>query len=214
MQMTFQPEQRFVSPGCTMGTMAVTGLQNPDRDALITLRTQAEEAIRAAYGSLTRAQLRDTVPMAAYVAYYKKFGSTYHVLPQVESIVRGKGIPAVLAPVCVMFMAELQTSLLTAAHDLDAVMAPYELKQASGDETYLTLDGRETAAVQGDWMVRDGAGVISSILRGPDQRTAVTAESQNVLYVVYAPEGIDPARISAHFAMIRQMLSQVYGANA
>lgn len=214
MNMTFLPEQRFVSPGCTLGTMAVTGLQNPNRDALVMLRTQAEEAIRTAYGSLTRAQLRETEPMAAYVAYYKKYGSTYHVLPQVESIVRGRGIPAVLAPVCVMFMAELQTSLLTAAHDLDTVVVPYEFRQSSGDETYLTLDGRETAAVQGDWIVRDGGGAISTILRGPDQRTAVTAESQNVLYVVYAPEGVDPQKISDHFAMIRGMLSQVYGSNA
>jgi DNA/RNA-binding domain of Phe-tRNA-synthetase-like protein len=208
--MNCQMDFLAVSPACTLGTMTVTGLQNADMERLRSLRELAEASIRAACGGLTRAQLREASPMAAYVAYYKKFASTYHVLAQVESVVKGKGIPAVIAPVCVMFMAELQTSLLTAAHDLDAIIQPIAFRQAVGGETYQTLDGRDTATARDDWMVCDGVGVLSSILHGPDRRTAVTSKTENVLYAVYAPQGVAQKQISDHFALIRQMLEQVY----
>jgi DNA/RNA-binding domain of Phe-tRNA-synthetase-like protein len=46
--------------------------------------------------------------------------------------------------------------------------------------------------------MRDGAGVISSILYGPDQRTQITPATRNVLFAVYAPEGIEAEVVLAH----------------
>lgn len=41
----------------------------------------------------------------AYILYYKKFGYTYHVLPQLESVIKGKTIPFGLPLVEAMFIA-------------------------------------------------------------------------------------------------------------
>jgi len=49
----------------------------------------------------------------------------------------------------------------------------------------------------------DRAGVISSIVYGPDERTQITAATRNVLFAVYAPAGIDVQAVQAHLRDIR-----------
>jgi DNA/RNA-binding domain of Phe-tRNA-synthetase-like protein len=136
--------------------------------------------------------------MDVYVAYYKKFGYTYHVLPQLESVAQGKDIPDVLPPVTAMFMAELKNMVLTAGHDLDKLVPPLRLARSTGNEVMPTLSGKELLPVQGDYMITDREGVISAILRGCDARTAMSAETKNVVYTAYAPAGIDPELVSKH----------------
>ena len=191
--------------------MLARNLQGASQPALATLRLQTENALRVAYAGSTRAELRQMPPMDAYTAYYRQFGSTYHVVSQVESVAGGKGIPVALPPVAVMFMAELQNGALTAAHDGEALRAPLTFRQADGTEGYTGLGGREVRTTKGDWLLADAAGVVSSILHGPDQRTAVTGQTHDVLYVAYAPDGVAPALLEKHFASIRDMLAKVYG---
>jgi DNA/RNA-binding domain of Phe-tRNA-synthetase-like protein len=49
----------------------------------------------------------------------------------------------------------------------------------------------------------DQAGVISSIIYGPDQRTQIKASTRSVLFAVYAPSGISPETVEAHLEDIR-----------
>ncbi len=57
--------------------------------------------------------------MAAYERYYKRFDKTYHVQLQVESIVlKGKNLPDVSPLVDANFIAEIETFVLTAGHDV------------------------------------------------------------------------------------------------
>ena len=71
-------------------------------------------------------------------------------------------------------------------------------------------------------MMADRAGVISSILYGPDRRTQITASTRNVVYTVYAPPGVDAQSVQRHLQTIQQNvlliapegrveLSQVFG---
>ena len=46
--------------------------------------------------------------------------------------------------------------------------------------------------------IADSAGVISSIIFGPDQRTQINPETRNVLFTVYAPAGIDEEAVFNH----------------
>jgi len=69
---------------------------------------------------------------------------------------------------------------------------------ATGDEAFTRLNGRPTTATRGDMLMIDGRGVISTVLQGPDDRTAITPETHDVVYAVYAPEGIMSEAVRRH----------------
>jgi DNA/RNA-binding domain of Phe-tRNA-synthetase-like protein len=182
----------------SLGVLVMRNTGGASDAGLAPAREALEASLRGRYGTLSRAELKALEPMDAFVAYYKKFGYTYHVLPQLESVVKGRDIPAVQPLVAAMFMAELKNMLLTAGHDLDKVEQPMRLQVSTGQETLVSLGGKEAMTVPGDLMVTDRSGVLSAVLRGADARTAITGETQNVVYTVYAPEGIEPALVRAH----------------
>jgi DNA/RNA-binding domain of Phe-tRNA-synthetase-like protein len=129
--------------------------------------------------------------LQAYAAYYRRFAKTYHVQLQLESIVfKGKSIPGVAALVEAMFMTEIKNLLLTAGHDLDVLQLPITVDVSQGDERCTLLRGQAQELKAGDMFMHDGAGIISSILYGPDQRTAISEQTRNVAFTVYAPAGI------------------------
>ena len=52
-------------------------------------------------------------------------------------------------------------------------------------------------------MMTDELGVISSVIYGPDQRTRITRETREVLFMVYAPPGIGEQAVRDHLDDIR-----------
>ena len=165
-----------------------------------------EESLRVKYAEMPREAMKALVPIDAYIAYYKRFGYTYHVLAQMESITKGRRIPDALPPVAAMFMAELENGILTAGHDLDKVRLPLRTLIATGEESYVTLSGKTVPCVAGDWLIADEEGVLSSILRGPDLRTAITGETRRLLYTAYAPEGVPGPVLERHLSGIEAAL--------
>ncbi len=124
------------------------------------------------------------------------------MLPQLESVIKGKAIPGGLPLVEAMFMAEVKNMLLTAGHDYDKTRAPLSLRISTGDESYTTMNGKDVTTISGDFMIADHENVISSILRGPDQRTAITEETTRVIYTVYAPFGVEEHLVQEHLREI------------
>ena len=51
-------------------------------------------------------------------------------------------------------------------------------------------------------LMRDGQGIISAVLNGPDQRTRLSETTTRALFVTYAPAGISPAAVQAHLDQI------------
>jgi DNA/RNA-binding domain of Phe-tRNA-synthetase-like protein len=146
----------------------------------------------------------------AYGAYYARFRKTYHVLLQLESVaLKGRSLPGVAALVEAMFMAELQNCLLTAGHDVGSLDLPVTVDVATGQEVYVTLNGKEQTCAAGDMYIRDQQGVISSIVYGPDRRTAILPTTQRVLFTVYAPAGIAPSSVRQHLDDIRDNVQLV-----
>jgi DNA/RNA-binding domain of Phe-tRNA-synthetase-like protein len=142
--------------------------------------------------------------MRAYRDYYKRFRKTYHVLLQLRSVALGyKPLPTVAALVEAMFMAEIESGLLTAGHDRDRLCAPITLDVATGSEHYTLLSRKETALKAGDMMMRDAKGVICSVIYGSDKRTAINAQTRRVMFVVYAPSGISATAVRCHLKKIR-----------
>jgi DNA/RNA-binding domain of Phe-tRNA-synthetase-like protein len=162
------------------------------------VREELGSTLRSKYSQANREELKALHPMDAYVLYYKKFGYTYHVLQQFESVIKNKPIPVGLPSVDAMFLAELKNMILTAGHDLDKIKAPLSLRVAEGSESYTSLSGRTVMTIPNDIMIADQEGVISSILRGPDLQTAITARTTRVIYTVYAPPEVEEQLVSNH----------------
>ena len=191
-------------PAAHVGVLVMRAVANPaNHPGLEAQKTALEERLRGQFSGQDRAALANHPVLQAYDAYYRRFKKTYHIQLQLESILlKGKSIPSVAALVEAMFMAEMQDLLLTAGHDLDALHLPLTLDVATGTERYTLLRGEEQVLKAGDMMIRDGEGVISSIIYGPDRRTQLTPETSNVVFTVYAPPGIEEQTVTAHLEHI------------
>lgn len=191
---------RTTYPGAAAGILALGNVVNPtSHTALNERKTEIEARLRTQFGHLSREELRAQPALRAYADYYRRFGNTYHVQLQLESVaLKGKSIPRVAALVEAMFMAEMTNLLLTAGHDLDRLELPLRLDVATGDETYTRLNGHEQTLKAGDMYMADGVGVISSVLHGPDERSQIRAGTTGVLFAVYAPAGIGTKAVASH----------------
>jgi len=192
-------------PEAHAGVLVMRAVSNPaHHTGLESQKAALEERLRAQFSGQDRAALASHPVLQAYGEYYRRFKKTYHIQLQLESIVlKGKSIPGVAALVEAMFMAEMQDLLLTAGHDLDVLQLPLRLDVATGSEQYLLLRGEEQALKPGDMMISDQKGIISSIVYGPDQRTQITPATQNAIFTVYAPPGIDEQAVVEHLQHIK-----------
>jgi len=153
---------------------------------------EAIAGLRKKYGQLDRKELKKLNPIQAYVAYYKRFGYSYHVLAQLESVLQGKkSLHTESGLLQAMLFSELESMLLTAGHDLAQLHLPLQLKVATGAEVYQSVSGKEVSTVSGDMMLCDCSATISSILRGPDYKSRIMLSTSDVLFSIYAPPGID-----------------------
>ncbi|HSB00030.1 MAG TPA: phenylalanine--tRNA ligase beta subunit-related protein [Anaerolineales bacterium] len=192
-------------PEAHAGVLVMRAVSNPaHHTGLESQKVALEERLRAQFSGQDRAAIASHPVLQAYGEYYRRFKKTYHIQLQLESIVlKGKSIPGVAALVEAMFMAEMQDLLLTAGHDLDVLQLPLRLDVATGSEQYLLLRGEEQALKPGDMMISDQKGIISSIVYGPDQRTQITPATQNAIFTVYAPPGIDERAVVEHLQHIK-----------
>ena len=192
-------EWKQAFPGAGVGMMTVSGVVNPDCCTALEQRKRAvEDEIRTRFPD--HRTVAEFEPVQAYNAYYKRFGQTYHVQRQLESVgFKGKSLPVVAALVEAMFMAELKNGLLTAGHDLPRLRQPLTLQVATGEEVYVLINGKTQKTKTGDMLIADADGVLSSIVHGPDYRTRITADTSQALFVVYAPVGISRTAVEKHF---------------
>jgi DNA/RNA-binding domain of Phe-tRNA-synthetase-like protein len=191
---------RSAFPGAVVGALVMRGVSNPEHSpGLEAAKRRLEEALRDGSSDAGVQRVLD-----AYVDYYRARGKTYHVKAQRESVARkGKPIPRRAALVEAMFMAELANLVLTAGHDLDALDGPLRADATADGLRYTLLGGAEVVLEGGDMMMADGAGIVSSVLRGPDQRTRITHETTSVLFAVYAPPGVGERVVRSHLEEIR-----------
>jgi DNA/RNA-binding domain of Phe-tRNA-synthetase-like protein len=191
---------RSAFPGAVVGALAMRGVANPEGSpALEAAKRRLEERLRAG-----EPDAGEKAVLRAYVDYYRAHGKTYHVKAQRESVARkGRPIPSRAALVEAMFMAELATLVLTAGHDLDELETPLRVRETADGDRYELLNGAEAVLERGDMTMADGAGIVSSVLRGPDRRTRITPATRGVLFAAYAPSGVGEPAMRAHLEQIR-----------
>jgi DNA/RNA-binding domain of Phe-tRNA-synthetase-like protein len=182
-------------PGAVVGALVMRAVSNPGQSAKLEVeKRRLEEQLRAASDRLSADRVGQP-----YVDYFRARGDTYLVKAQRESVgLKGKPIPSRAALIEAMFMAELDNLILTAGHDLDAIVPPVRVGVTADDDRYVLINGTEAVLKDGDMMMADGLGVVSSVLRGPDRRTWITPETTNVLFAAYAPAGVGEDAVRDH----------------
>jgi len=202
MQFSVSDACKKTYPQAAMGVLVVDNILNIRQSDDLN-REKEKLVILLCEQYRSREEIKADLTLQAYADYYKIFKKNYHVFFQLESVaVKGKPIPNVNALVEAMFMAELQHGLLTAGHDGNLVTGDVVLDCATGTERYMTLSGEEKTLKAKDMYVRDGEGVLSSIIYGPDQRTRINMGTCKALFTVYAPAGIQPEKITVHMQAI------------
>jgi DNA/RNA-binding domain of Phe-tRNA-synthetase-like protein len=208
---TATPEWRTVHPGAAIGLLELSNLDNTRPALQLDGRKRETEArLRERYRGFTRQDFLSLPVMAAYAQYYKRFDKTYHVLLQVESIVlKGKPLPNVSPLVDANFMAEVDTLVLTAGHDVDKLLGGVCIDASRDGDRLTQMDGTTKAIRAGDMIMRDTKGICCSILYGQDDRSPISVETSHVLYVAYAPPRVPAATLEGHLQAIEHHVRSV-----
>jgi DNA/RNA-binding domain of Phe-tRNA-synthetase-like protein len=195
---------RVAHPGACIGLLELSGVDNTRAPITLDDRKRETEArVRARYTGLTRPDFSALPVMSAYVRYYKRFGKTYHVQLQLESIVlKGKRLPDVSPLVDANFMAEIDTLVLTAGHDAARLDGSLSLDVSRAGDQIVQMNGALKAMPEGDMVMRDGAGVCCSIIYGQDGRSPITPATSHVLYVAYGPPGVPAEAVEAQLRLV------------
>lgn len=200
---------RKTYPQAHVGLLALKGAAvSEDLSAFVEEKRALERRLQEQFAGYDREALKAHPTLAAYDAFYSEFRKTYHVLLQLETVVfKNKPISAPSPLVEAMFMAELENLLLTAGHDWDFVEGSLLADVAAGDEEYQKLGGQPQETKPGDMLIRDEVGILSTVIYGPDHRTRIRPNTINVIFTVYAPQGVDRELIKKHLADVERYVS-------
>ena len=211
MRLEVTKEWKDAFPGASVGLLVMKNTVNPQNNPdLDNKMKEIEEEIRNNFSESGREGIRELSTIRAYTEYYKKFKKTYHVMLQLESIaLKNRNLPRISTLVSAMFAAELKNQLLTAGHDISKLQNPVVLNIANGNESYTGMGGKLQNLNPDDMFISDNAGVISSIIYGPDNRTPITPDTEDVLFTVYGPTGISPEQIKNHLEDISSYVKLV-----
>lgn len=192
LMITASDEWQAAHPGASIGLLEISGVENHTPSAALEQRKRLIEArLRELYQGNTRQDFHSLPILSAYGRYYKRFDKTYHVLLQLESLVlKSKNLPVVSPLVDANFMAELETLVLTAGHDVDQLVGPIRMDVSRASDEMTRMSGNPKRLQAGDMIMRDAHGVTCSIIYGQDDRSPITPETSHVLYVSYAPAGV------------------------
>jgi DNA/RNA-binding domain of Phe-tRNA-synthetase-like protein len=207
MKFTVRPEVKIFYPSAHFGSLTIHNQNNQKQHPdLEQSKRQLEEKIRETYLSPV-----DDEVVQCYADYYGKWGKTYHIEFQINSIKKGRGFPNVSTHVDSMFMAELENRILTSGHDADTVQGSLIYDLADNGEEYVKLNGKKQSLLKNDIVLRDEEGVLASILFGPAARTSITMETLNPLFFAWCPIGITPEAVETHLSTILGYMDTVYG---
>ena len=190
--------------GAVIGLLELSGVDNTHTsNQLDEQKRETEARLRERYKGFTRQDFLALPVISAYDQYYKRFNKTYHVQLQVESIVlKGKSLPNVSPLVDSNFIAEVETLVLTAGHDVAKLHGPISMDVSYEGDQIAQMNGDIKAIRAGDMIMRDANSVCCSIIYGQDNRSPISPETTRVLYVAYAPVGVPAETVDAQLKKI------------
>lgn len=199
-------EWKAEHPGAMIGLLELSSVENDKKALLLDHRKrELETDVIRRYGELSRQEFVSLPVLSAYKNYYKQFKKTYHVQLQIESIAKkGKKLPNVSPLVDANFMAEVETFILTAGHDVAKLRGEIVIDASREGDHITQMNGSDKSIYAGDMIMRDEEGICCSILYGQDNRSPITPETEHVLYVAYAPGGVPRETVERQLQKIEQ----------
>lgn len=197
---------RKTHPGAVIGLLELARVDNLHPSSSLEVRKRETEArLWERYRGFTRQDFLAQPVISAYDKYYKRFDKTYHVQLQVESIVlKGKNLPAVSPLVDANFMAEMETFVLTAGHDVTKLGEPVFFDVSREGDGMTQMNGEPKTIRAGDMVMKDAGGICCSILYGQDNRSPISPQTTHVLYVSYAPAGVPAEEVERQLRQIEE----------
>ena len=197
-------EWKTTHRGAVIGLLELSGVANTQPSPQLEGRKRETEArLRAAYQGFARQDFLSLPVMAAYEQYYKRFKKTYHVQLQVESIVlKGKNLPNVSPLVDSNFVAEVETFVLTAGHDVARLHGSVLIGVSHEGDPITQMNGATKPMHAGDMIMKDANGICCSIIYGQDNRSPISSQTTRVLYVAYAPDSVPAETVDAQLQKI------------
>ncbi len=208
------PNWHTTHPGAIFGILELSGVDNtiPSQE-LDARKRETEAALRARYQGFARQDFVSQSIMAVYQRYYKRFAKTYHVLLQLESIVlKGKSLPDVSPLVDSNFIAEVDTLILTAGHDVAELQGAISLDVSRAGDKIIRMNGAPKDMEADDMIMRDSTGVVCSLIYGQDNVSPITPATTHALYVSYAPDGVPASAVEAHLKRVEGNVRLFYPA--
>lgn len=201
-------EWRRAHPGGMIGLLEMQGVENSQPSAALNRRKQEiHTALAQQYSGYARKDFLALPIMSAYDRYYTRFNKTYHVQLQLESVVlKGKSLPNVSPAVDANFMAELETLVLTAGHDVSKLREPIWMDVSRPGDTMTQLNGTSKALPAGDMVMRDAEGICCCIIYGQDNRSPIAPETSHVLYVAYAPRRVPMQAVESQLNLLQDYI--------
>lgn len=199
-------EWRTTHPEAVIGLLELSGVANTHASRQLEERKRETEArLRERYKGFSRQEFLSLAVMSDYERYYKRFNKTYHVQLQVESIVlKGKPLPDVSPLVDANFVAEVETLVLTAGHDVAKLHGPVSMDVSREGDRITQMNGATKPIRAGDMIMRDADGICCSIIYGQDNRSPISPETSRVLFVAYAPAGVPAETVDAQLRKIEE----------
>lgn len=192
LSVTATDEWKNSHPGAIIGLLELSDVVNTTSSpALDERKRQTEARLRERYQGFTRQDFLSLPVLSDYERYYKRFNKTYHVQLQLESIVlKGKNLPDVSPLVDANFIAEVETFVLTAGHDVAKLHETVFMDISREGDSMTQMNGTSKAIRAGDMVMKDANGICCTILYGQDNRSPISPQTSRVLYVSYAPAGV------------------------
>ncbi|MBI2752435.1 MAG: hypothetical protein HYX46_02815 [Betaproteobacteria bacterium] len=199
-------EWRTSHPGEVIGLLELSGLENAGASPRLNERKRELEArLRERYKGFSRRDFLSLPVLSAYDRYYTRFNKTFHLQLQLESIVlKGKSLPDVSPAVDSNFIAEVETLVLTAGHDVAKLRGVISMDVSHEGDHMTQMNGSSKAIRAGDMIMRDAEGICCSILYGQDDRSPISSQTSRVLYVAYAPAGVPAGAVDDQLRRVEE----------
>jgi DNA/RNA-binding domain of Phe-tRNA-synthetase-like protein len=208
MKITLSPDLRKRYPKALFGSITIREVPNKKKhEALEIRKRKLEQKIRESTKETKCFEM-----IQYYDSYFKAWKKTYTypIEYQLNTIKNGRKLPQVSVLVDSMFIAELNTMILTSGHDLDTIQGNLTFDVSEGDEQYLKINGKEQDIKKGDILLKDEEGILSCILHGPAKRTTITLKTKNALYFTWCPKTISEELVKSHLSEILKNINAVF----
>jgi len=205
MKIKLTSELKAGYPKAVFGSLTAFDVANMEKNQAL------EDRKRGLENEIRKSKASDDYEIESYVTYFRRHGKSYPIQFQLKTIREGGMFPRVSVLVDCMFLAELKNKYLISGHDLDAVQGDLTFDTSKGDERYHHMSGKELALRKNDVILKDGEGILASVLFGPAQRTSISLGTKNVLYLTWYPFGMREEHMASHLNDILSNLHIAFG---